>query len=232
MDGTLADLSSLFHEYEAQLFGQPTTDEPREPGEEDPEPTDREKLKAAKEKSKQQEAVWRALRNTLDLWTLLKPLEPGAVSALYAAMVRHDWEVFFITQRPRSAGASVQKQTQDWLIANGFPTPSVLTLSGSRGRAAQALDLDFLIDDLPKNCIDVLSDSACRPILVMRDGNQRAVEAARRMNIGVVRSVTEAIALLAQPASELRVTAVGRILKMLGLAKRESASLPARGRTS
>jgi hypothetical protein len=219
LDGTLADLSSLFHEYEAKLFGQPTSDEPCEPGEEDPEPTDKERLKAAKAKSKQQETVWRALRNTPDLWTLLKPLEPGAVKALYCAAAQHNWEVFFVTQRPRSAGASVQKQTQDWLIANGFLTPSVLTLTGSRGKAAHALDLDFLIDDLPKNCIDVISDSKCRPILVLREPDPTAEAAAKRMGIGIVRSVTEAIELLSKPDPEPRETAVGRILKALGLSR-------------
>jgi len=220
LDGTLADLSSLFHEYEAKLFGQPTTDEPSEPGEEEPEPTDKEKLKAAKEKSRQQEQVWRALRSTPDFWTMLKPLEPAAVSALYAAAAAHNWEVFFVTQRPRSAGASVQKQTQDWLMANGFPTPSVLTLIGPRGKAAHALDLDFLIDDLPKNCIDVIADSKCRPILVLRRPDAKAEGGAKGMGIWVWRSVVEAIELLAQPTPEPRETAVGRILRTLGLSRR------------
>ena len=218
LDGTLADLSSIYHEYEEALFGK-ATDDAVEEAEPVPEPTDKEKLKAAKERSKRQEQVWRALKKTPDFWTGLKPLEPGAVAALYSAMILHNWEVFFVTQRPKSAGASVQRQTQDWLIAQGFPTPSVLTLTGSRGRAAHALDLDFLIDDLPKNCVDVISDSKCRPILVIREPNPKAEDAARRMNIGVVRSVSEAIALLQQPVPEPRETAVGRVLKALGLTR-------------
>jgi len=221
LDGTLADLSSIFHEYEVTLFGKPTTDddEPIGPDEEAAEPTDKEKLKTAKAKSKQQEAVWSALKNTTDLWTQLKPLEPGAVTALYAAASQHQWEVFFITQRPRSAGASVQRQTQAWLIANGFPTPSVLTLTGSRGKAAHALDLDFLIDDLPKNCIDVISDSKCRPILVLREPDAKTEVTAKRMGIGVVSSVVAAIELLSQPIPQPRETAVRRIVKALGLSR-------------
>ena len=127
--------------------------------------------------------------------------------------------MFFITQRPKSAGASVQKQTQEWLIAQGFKTPSVLTLSGSRGKAAHALDLDFLIDDLPKNCIDVISDSKCRPLLIVRNPDPKAEGAAHRMGIGVVRSVAAAIELLSKPAPEPRETAVGRILRTLGLSR-------------
>ena len=97
--------------------------------------------------------------------------------------------------------------------------PSVLTLSGSRGKAVHALDLDFLIDDLPKNCIDVISDSKCRPILVMRNADAQSEDAARRMNIGVVRSVSEAIDLLSQPAPEPRRSVVERILRALGLSR-------------
>lgn len=220
LDGTLADLSSVYHEYEDALFGNHgDEDESRDPGENDDEPTDKEKLKTARAESKRREQVWRALRQTPDLWTLLKPIEPNAVRELQAAMTSHNWEVYFVTQRPRSAGKSVQVQTQKWLIEQGFEMPSVLTLSGSRGRAAHALDLDFLIDDLPKNCIDVISDSKCRPILILRNPNPNAEVTAKRMNIGVVRSVSEAIELLKQPIEVPRESMVTNVLRKLGLAR-------------
>src|SRR6478736_1719094 len=98
LDGTLADLSSIYHEYEETLFGKPSDDvvvEPQEPAEK---VTDKEKLKAAKERSLRQDQVWRALKKTPNFWTLLKPLEPNAVAALYAATIEHNWEVFFVTQ--------------------------------------------------------------------------------------------------------------------------------------
>ena len=219
LDGTLADLSTTYREYEVSLFGAATDGDTVELEELEVEATSKEKLKAAKKRSSDQKAVWHAIKSTPDFWTLLKPIEPDAVRDLQAAIDQFQWEVFFITQRPKTVGASVQKQSQDWLIAQGFVTPSVLTLTGSRGKAAHALDLDFLIDDLPKNCIDVMSDSKCRPILVMRAPDPNAEQAARRMNIGVVHSVSEAIALMAQPAPEVRQNAVERILKALGLAR-------------
>lgn len=219
MDGTLADLSSIYHEYEETLFGA-RTEEPAEDSDDEPaEVSDKEKLKAAKLASKQRETVWRAIRQTPNFWTQLKPLEPDAVRELYAAMMSRDWEVFFITQRPRTAGASVQAQTQRWLIEQGFETPSVLTLSGSRGKSAHALDLDFLIDDLPKNCIDVISDSRCRPLLVLREPNAVAEQTSKRMNIGVVRSVSEAIEILKQPPEIARESMVTNVLRKLGLAR-------------
>ena len=70
-------------------------------------------------------------------------------------MLRHRWEVFFITQRPFTDGETVQRQTQRWLVAQGFDLPSVLVLRGSRGAAAAALGLDYHVDDRPQNCVDV-----------------------------------------------------------------------------
>ena len=49
-------------------------------------------------------------------------------------MIRHRWEVFFITQRPATEGQTVQRQTQRWLVEQGFDLPSVLVISGSRRR--------------------------------------------------------------------------------------------------
>jgi hypothetical protein len=220
MDGTLADLASRYHAIEAELFGEPTDETADDPqSTEAAPPTDKEKLRAAKESSRRRERIWAHIRNTPDFWASLPPLEPGAVRALFLAATAHDWEVFFVTQRPRSAGRSVQAQTQSWLIAQGFETPSVLTLSGSRGKAAFALELDFLIDDTAKNCVDVVADSRCRPILLVRDPDASAALAAQRMQIATVCSVTEAIELLSKPtnAPAPAGSRVSRILNLLGL---------------
>ena len=138
---------------------------------------------------------------------------------MYEVSLSLNWEVFFITQRPRSEGLSVQRQTQQWLLAQGFECPSVLTLRGSRGKAAHALDLDFLIDDLARNCVDVVSESKCQPILVLREPDTTAETAARQLKIGVVRSMHEAVDVLARPAPEPRETSVRRVLKKLRLVR-------------
>ena len=49
----------------------------------------------------------------------------------------------------------------------GFATPSVIPLSGGRGKRAAALQLDYLVDDTPQNCVDVLADSSTRAILLV-----------------------------------------------------------------
>ena len=65
-------------------------------------------------------------------------------------MLKQHCEFVFITQRPGTAGATVQRQTQRWLVHHGFDMPSVLVIAGSRGAAANALRLTHLIDDTPR----------------------------------------------------------------------------------
>ena len=110
----------------------------------------------------------------------------------------HHWEVFFITQRPATAGRTVQWQTHTWLVEHGFRTPSVIPLSGGRGKASSALKLDFLVDDTPQNCVDVLSDSSTRAILLVDPDDHVAEKSARRLGIGTAHSVHEVLDLLVQ----------------------------------
>jgi hypothetical protein len=219
LDGTVADLSAKYHEFEDAIFGEHLDDETAEQTEMSEELTDKEKLMAAKAATVRRDTVWRAIRSVENFWETLEPIEPGALRAVYEATIASKWEVFFVTQRPTTAGDSVQLQSQRWLIANGFESPSVLTLTGSRGKAAHSLELDFLIDDLPKNCIDTISDSRCRPLLVLRSENPDAMAAAKRLDIGVVGSVVEAINLLRTPRLETKQSIVHYVLKRLGLAR-------------
>ena len=180
MDGTLADLASAYADVEDRLFGQdqaqhePPIPEAREAEQHDAaaSATTSDKRRTSKRSShrggsRHRERVWRAIEDTPNFWTTLKPLEPGAVKRLYQLTSEHNWEVFFITQRPATAGATVQRQTQEWLIQQGFSMPSVIPLSGGRGKCAAALQLDYLVDDTPQNCLDVLSDSSTRAILLV-----------------------------------------------------------------
>ena len=127
--------------------------------------------------------------------------------------------MIFLTKRPASAGATAQVQTQRWLMAKGFPLPSVYVVQGSRGRIADALGLDFVVDDRPENCLDVVLDSKARAILVWREDEKNLPPAARRLGIGVVKSVEDCINILTQldaPAEE-RPGVVKRVLRLLGL---------------
>ena len=215
MDGTLADLGSAYAEVEDRLFGpdqaehERPTPEAREAEQHGTATTAttgdnrRSSKRSRRGGSHNRERVWRAIEETPNFWTTLKPIEPGAVNRLHQLTGEHNWEVFFITQRPATAGATVQRQTQRWLIQHGFSMPSVIPLSGARGKCAAALQLDYLVDDTPQNCLDVLSDSSTRAILIVDARDPLAASSARRLGVGTARSVNEALDLLVQ-ATEAR----------------------------
>ena len=92
----------------------------------------------------------------------------------------------------------MQWQTHKWLVEQGFLMPSVIPLSGGRGKAAAALRLDYLVDDTPQNCVDVLSESSTRAILLVEREDALAASSARRLGIGTANSIHEVLDLLVQ----------------------------------
>jgi len=165
MDGVLADFASAYRQVEVQLFGRAAPIRADDPGavEEEPDAA----ASTPSEERRRRAAVWRHIRATENFWTTLAPIREHAVRRIHRMMLEQHWEVFFITQRPATRGETVQRQTQRWLVAQGFDLPSVIVIAGSRGAAADALRLDYHVDDLAQNCVDVLSDSRARPILIV-----------------------------------------------------------------
>ena len=78
---------------------------------------------------------------------------------------------------------------------------------------------DIVIDDRPENCLDVVVDSRARAILVWREDERQLPTAARRLGIGVVKSVGECLDILAQvdSPSQDKSTVIDRVLRLLGL---------------
>jgi hypothetical protein len=172
--------------------------------------------------SKQTRRLWRHVQTVDNFWGSLEELEPGVLARLAALTAERRWEVIFLTKRPECAGATSQVQSQRWLESKGFPLPSVFVVQGSRGRIADALDLDFVVDDRPENCLDVVVDSKARAILVWRDDEKHLPAAARRLGIGVVRSVSQCLDILADVDghSSDRPSIVERFMRLLGLKER------------
>ena len=168
---------------------------------------------------RQQSRLWRYVETIDGFWESLQEIEPGVVSRLAALAVEHRWDVLFLTKRPECVGATTQVQTQRWLLSKGFTLPSVYVVQGSRGRVAAALGLDFVVDDRPENCLDVVVDSKARAILVWREDETRLPAVARRLGIGVVKSVNECLDILAlidsQPPE--RPGVLDRVMRLLGL---------------
>jgi hypothetical protein len=231
MDGVLADFSSEFRAFGARLFGpaepaNPHIGQRRLPGDQ-PETEEarqafaqqeaRDRIENARALRRREDKVWQAIEATPDFWTTLKPIDPGAVSRIHALMLQHRWEVFFITQRPFTEGETVQRQTQRWLVAQGFDLPTVLVLSGSRGAAAKAIRLDYHVDDNSQNCFDVIADSSAKPILIIPPGQQTAITSARRLGIGVVHRVGDALDVLEQATlAQTNPSLLQRIATMVG----------------
>jgi hypothetical protein len=187
MDGTLADLSSAYAEIEDRLFGAelveherpaPELREAEQHVEEDATAaatiSDNRRVvmerRSVRRGTRHRDRVWRAIEGTPNFWTTLKPLENGAIKRLYQLTGEHNWEVFFVTQRPATAGATVQWQTHKWLVEQGFSTPSVIPLSDSSTRAILRVGAD-----------DPLAESS-----------------ARRLGIGTARNIHEVLDLLVQ----------------------------------
>jgi hypothetical protein len=206
MDGVLADFATAFRQVETRLFGGTPTVAAEAPELEAQQEEAQEANAAAggptpREMRRRRDAVWNAIHRTPDFWTTLKPLDPAAVRRIHELMVRCRWEVFFITQRPATDGQTVQRQTQRWLVEQGFDLPSVLVISGSRGAAAAAIRLNFHVDDSPQNCLDVVSESRARPLLIVPDPDAVTENSAKRLKIGIARSIGEALDALEVAAS-------------------------------
>jgi hypothetical protein len=219
LDGVLADMDGELGRRARKLFG---TADPVPAGEIKPVnpsvPPTRLNLSAH-----QLRRLWQHVQAVENFWGTLHEVEPGMVAQLGAVAAHRRWEVIFLTSRPESAGDIAQIQTQRWLESKGFPLPSVFVVQGSRGRIASALALDIVVDDRLDNCLDVITHSKARAIFVARQGANRIPASAKRMGVGVVRSVAECLDILAgiEGGAKDR-SIVSRIMR--ALARKQTAS--------
>jgi hypothetical protein len=159
------------------------------------------------------------VREIENFWETLSETEAGIVERLAATSSARRWEVMFLTSRPRTAGDIVQVQSQRWLQRLGFHLPSLYVVSTSRGRIANALELDVVVDDRPENCLDVAIESKARAILVWRGDEGEVPASARRLGIGGVPSVGACLELLveADAADQTEGGLVDRLKRLLKL---------------
>ena len=132
-----------------------------------------------------------------NFWETLSETEPNVVSRLAGITADRRWEVIFLTKRTPSAGDIVQVQSQRWLEAKGFALPCVYVTPGSRGRIASALHLDLVIDASPDNCVNVVTESDARAILVWPGDRAGLPPDARRPDISLAKSFGECLDMLA-----------------------------------
>ena len=238
LDGVLADMEGELTRQAETIFGEamtrrllagPITGNPSDapngagatggPGAEENNTDDAPTISRLQMTARQTRRLWQHVQSIDNFWETLSELEPSAISRLAAIATDRRWEVIFLTKRPSTIGSTAQVQTQRWLEAKGFALPSVYVVQGSRGRIAASLNLDFVVDDTPENCLDVVVDSQARAILVWREHEEPVPPAAHRLGIGVVKSVEECLNILAQidaPPQE-RPRMMARVMRLLGL---------------
>jgi hypothetical protein len=218
LDGVLADLHTAFVQAAIRLFPEldPTAIGSGDVGSSPPDPADAEAGETTGDETatpagdvpmtrQQTDAVWEHLESVENFWETLGEHEPGAIKRLAALAAERRWEIIFVTSRPHSAGLTVQRQSQRWLQRLGFDMPSCFVVHGSRGRIAEALRLDVVVDDRPENCLDVVLESKAGAIMVWRGTKANVPVSARRLGIAVVSTVAAALDALVEaekPGSE------------------------------
>ena len=241
LDGVLADMESELVRQAEALFGEAMTrrlaqgaangapddsDKPDQPTDTPtPNVDNAPPLVRLRMTSRQERRLWRHVEAVDNFWEALNELEPGVIRRLAGLAAERRWEIIFLTKRPETAGAIAQVQSQRWLESKGFPLPSVYVVQGSRGRIAASLDLDFVVDDRPENCLDVVVDSKARALLVWREDEKHLPSAARRLGIGVVQTVAECLDILTQVDAVGKDTpgVMSRVRRLLGLKEPASA---------
>jgi len=241
LDGVLADLHTVYVQAAVRLF--PELDRAAiaaadvgasPPGPLGP-PDDEPKLEEAPVvdptagvavSRRQSSAIWDHFGGVENFWQGLAEIEVGAIARLAAVAEERRWEVLFITSRPTTAGATVQRQSQRWLQAQGFALPSVYVVHGSRGQVARALDLDVVIDDRPDNCLDVVLESKAGAVLIWRGPQAKVPASAKRLGIAVSPTVSECLdTLIEAEVSATEGTLLDKMRRLFGLRTRSAASI-------
>ena len=226
LDGTVADMQNALAREARRLFPdvQPRDLPTSAPPDGDAAATDADTITEADISighlsPRQHRELWRTVWDQENWWETLAEIEPGSLARLFRVVTDRKWELMFITSRPETRGDTAQTQSYRWLKAQGYETPSVFVVHGSRGKIASSLALDIVVDDRPENCLDVAIDSSARAILVWRGDEDKVPGSARQLGIGSVTSIHQCLDILETVDQEKTEgpTMIERLRGLLGL---------------
>lgn len=218
LDGTVADMQVILRRESERLFGpdDAAADAPDSSGAPPKVETEAARAMLAMHlTARQRTELWDHVRATENFWLGLPEMEPGIVARIAALAAARRWEVIFLTTRPSTAGETTQVQSQRWLEAHGFARPSVFVVRRSRGKVADALELDAVVDDRPENCLDVAADSQAKAILVWEQNPALLPPGVKRLGIRVVDSISAAVDLVVRLDDARSDTGVVRSIRRL-----------------
>ncbi len=215
LDGTVADMYHALRREAVALFGdevlrkaaatpgqpqQGATDQSGDQPDSTAKPSDDDSpaMEELHLTARQQSQLWDHVKKIENFWSTLPELEPGIIARIAQTARARRWEVIFLTTRPSSAGEPVQLQSQRWLEANGFQYPSVYVVHRSRGKIADALQLDAFVDDRPENCLDIAVESKAKVLLIWHGDLKEVPAGAKRLGVRAVSRISDAITLLEQ----------------------------------
>ena len=214
LDGTVADMYFALRREAVALFGEevlrkpePTSSQPQQVDDEQrgepdstaaPDDDDSPSMQELHLTARQQSQLWDHVKKIENFWSTLPELEPGIIARIAQTARARRWEVIFLTTRPSSAGEPVQLQSQRWLEANGFQYPSVYVVHRSRGKIADALQLDAFVDDRPENCLDIAVESKAKVLLIWHGDPKDVPAGAKRLGVRAVTKISDAVTLLEQ----------------------------------
>lgn len=226
LDGTIADMQAVLRREAERLFAEPAPDVDAAPAADTASAGEKSATPPAEPRSvrvfseltltaRQQSMLWEQVRRTENFWSGLPEMTPGIVARIAQTARDRRWEVIFLTTRPLVSGETTQVQSQRWLRAHGFELPSVFVVQRSRGKVADALELDAVVDDRPENCLDVAVDSKAKPILIWPGKTAEAPPGAKRLGVRLVGSIAEALDVLIRIDELKKERGVIRSLKKL-----------------
>ena len=228
LDGTVADMYEVLHKEAETLFGEEILAKARHKPSPLPAGDGQESGTAAEDTAatameelhltaRQQMQLWDHVKQIENFWTTLPEMEPGIIARIAKTAADRRWDVLFITTRPSTAGETTQLQSQRWLDAHGFRYPSVYVVHRSRGRIADSLSLDMVVDDRPENCLDVAVESKAKVVLVWHGDMSDVPPGAARLGVRAVPTISEALK-LAEQYDDLRnqPSVMKSIRKMMG----------------
>ena len=223
LDGTIADMNASLRKEAGAIFRPVAKSAP--PENDGATPQDGASGEGAEERppeaddlrlsARQQMQLWDHVKKIENFWMTLAEVEAGIVKRLATTAMERRWEIIFLTTRPSTAGDTTQVQSQRWLAKYGFRHPSVFVVQPSRGKIADAMQLDAVVDDRPENCLDIVLESKAKSILVWPRDPADVPAGVARMGVRLVASISEALNLLERYDDERKQPGVVRSLRKL-----------------